>query len=226
MLVEAYFIHRPNRFAALVCLASEGREILVHVANSGRMRELLQEGNRVLLAPVERDGRKTSFDLALVDVDGVLVSADARLPVPLVAEALGRGLLAPFRGYTVARREVGLGKSRLDLLLEGPSDLCYVEVKSVTLVEAGIALFPNAPTARGRKHVDSLISAVEQGHRAAIIFVVQREDAARLRPNDAADREFGRSLREAAKKGVEVYGYRCRVSRKAVEIDSPIPVFL
>lgn len=225
-LVEGHFRKRPNRFAALVRLALDGREVMVHVANSGRMHELLREGNRVLLAPAQGDRRKTSFDLALVDLDGVLVSADARLPGALVAEALGRGLLAPFRGYAVARREVVVGESRLDLLLEGRPGLCYVEVKSATLVEMGVGLFPDAPTIRGRKHVDSLVKAVQEGHRAAIVFVVQRRDVERFRPNDAADPDFGRVLREATKRGVEAYAYRCHVTRKAIEIESSIPVLL
>ena len=225
-LTEGRFIHRPNRFASLVRLDSDGREVMTHVANSGRMKELLQEGNRVLLVPMNGTGRKTAFDLALVDVDGMLVSADARLPTGLVAEAIGKGILAPFQDCAVLRREVVFGESRLDLLLKGPRGLCYVEVKSVTLVDDGTALFPDAPTSRGRKHVGSLVKALADGHHAAIVFVIQREDANRFRPNDEADPEFGRALRDATRAGVEVHAYRCSVTREAVEITSPIQVLL
>ena len=225
-LTEGRFIHRPNRFASLVRLDSDGSEVMVHVANSGRMRELLQEGNRVFLTPVTEKARKTAYDLALVEVNGLMVSADARLPIVLVAEAVGDGLLSPFQNFSVLRREVVFGESRLDLLLEEPESLCYVEVKSVTLVEDRTALFPDAPTSRGRKHIGSLLKALRDGHRAAVVFVVQREDADRFRPNDEADPEFGRALRDAVQSGVEAYAYRCHVTRKEIRITSPLEVLL
>jgi len=190
------------------------------------MRELLWEGNRVFLAPMTGDARKTAYDLALVKVNGVLVSADARLPIGLVAEAVEKGLLTPFQNFSVLRREVVFGESRLDLLLEGPQGLCYVEVKSVTLVENRTALFPDAPTSRGRKHIGSLLKARGDGYRAAVVFVVQREDADHFRPNDEADPEFGHALRDAARSGVEGYAYRCRVTREEIEITSPLEVLL
>jgi sugar fermentation stimulation protein A len=141
-------------------------------------------------------------------------------------EAIDKGLLVPFQDYRVARREVVFGESRLDLLLEGPHDFCFVEVKSVTLVESGNGLFPDAPTTRGRKHVGSLAQAVREGHRAAVIFVIQREDVIGFRPNDNADPEFGQALREAVRQGVEVHAFRCHVTPRTVEIDLPIPVSL
>ena len=110
--------------------------------------------------------------------------------------------------------------------MEGPRDFCFVEVKSVTLVEGGNGLFPDAPTTRGKKHVGSLAQAVREGHRAAVVFVVQREDVIGFRPNDNADPEFGQALRDAVREDVEAHAYRCHVSPKAVEIDSSIPVSL
>ena len=194
-LVEGAFEQRLNRFAALVGV--DGRQAMVHVANSGRMRELLWQGNRCLLAPRTAAGRKTAYDLALVEVardravgepraeyDGadpgrVLVSADARLPPALLSEAFHEGRLPPFAEYDTARREVVYGDSRLDLLLSGPHGACFIEVKSVTLVEDGVALFPDAPTERGRRHLGALVreDAVDEGYRAAAVFVIQREDA-------------------------------------------------
>lgn len=223
-LLEARFVRRLNRFAAIVTVG--GTERMVHVANSGRMRELLQAGNRVLLAPVSSMGLKTTHYLALVDLGHTLVSADARLPPYLVHEALAEGRLPQFAGYTSFRREVMFGESRLDLLLQGPQGQCYMEVKSVTLVEGGTGLFPDAPTIRGAKHVRSLAQALGEGHRAAVVFVVQREDAAAFAPNDAADPAFGEALRLAHAQGVEVYAYRCRVSRGAVVLADQLPVCL
>ncbi len=124
-LVEGRFKVRVNRFLALVDV--NGREVGVHVANSGRMRELLVPGYRVLLKPHSGKHRKTQFDLALVDLGFSLSSADARLPNTLVAEALDLGSLPQFHGYPRVRREVTFGESRLDLLLEGPRGRCYIE---------------------------------------------------------------------------------------------------
>ena len=223
-LIEGRFIERLNRFAALVEI--EGQDSLVHVANSGRIKELLVHGNRVLVRPVDGAHRKTAFDLALVDLGGILCSADARLPPFLIQEAIEQGRLPQFNGYNDIIREATYGESRLDLLLKGQQSTCYIETKSVTLVVDGIGLFPDAPTIRGTKHVASLARAVGEGHRASVIFVVQREDAEAMTPNDAADPQFGAALRKAAKQGVEAYAYRCHVTTEQIRIADEIPVRL
>ena len=224
-LEEGHFIVRLNRFAALAEVA--GREETVHVANSGRLRELFEPGRRLLLTPVPGDHRKTRYDLALVDLGHTLVSADARLPNALVAEALAEGRLEPFVDYPEVRREVTHGESRLDLALDGAVGRCYLETKSVTLVEdGGVALFPDAPTTRGVKHLHTLIKASTEGHRAGAIFVVQRSDADCLKPHDESDPEFGKALREAKSAGVDVLAYRCSVSPEEITLADPIPVRL
>ena len=223
-LVEGRFVQRLNRFAALVEIA--GKESLVHVANSGRMRELLVDGRRVLLKPASGAHRKTAFDLALVDLGHTLSSADARLPNILVREALGEGRMPQFAGYSSLRPEVAFGESRLDLALDGPRGLCFIENKSVTLVEDCTGLFPDAPTSRGRKHLASLSRAVSEGYRAAVVFVVQREDADAFTPNYPADPDFGAALHRSVEEGVEVYAYRCRVTTEEVTLADPIPVRL
>ena len=224
-LEEGRFLSRLNRFAALVEVG--GREEMVHVANSGRLRELFEPGRRLLLAPAPGEHRKTLYDLALVDLGHTLVSADARLPNALVAEALQAGELAPFADYPQVRREVTFGESRLDLMLEGPPGKCYLETKSVTLVEDdGMALFPDAPTTRGVKHLHTLIQVVGMGHRAGAIFVVQRSDATFLKPHDASDPEFGKALREARAGGVDVMAYNCAVTSGEIRLAHPIPVIL
>ena len=223
-LVEGHFLERLNRFAALV--ECNGMPELTHVANSGRMRELLCPGRRVLLKPAPGSHRKTRYDLALVDLGFTLVSADARLPNALVAEGLGRGWLAPFEGYPQLRREAVFGESRLDLLLEGPPGKCYIETKSVTLVVDGVGLFPDAPTSRGVKHLGSLEQAISSGNRAAVAFVVQREDALAFSTNDAADPQFSLALRRGIAHGVEAYAYRCRVTEREITLSDEIPIKL
>lgn len=223
-LVSARFVERLNRFAALVEV--QGKAVQAHVANSGRLRELFIAGRTVYLARRASVHRRTVYDLQLVELPQGLVSADARLPNALVLEAFLAGRLPQFTGFNKAQREVMDGRSRIDLALAGPQGRCLVEVKSVTLVEDGFGIFPDAPTERGRRHVLSLMGAKRRGDRAAILFVIQRGDALAFRPHAAADPEFGRALRRAAKAGVELYAYRCRVSRTEVAITDRVPTDL
>jgi sugar fermentation stimulation protein A len=163
--------------------------------------------------------------MSLVDLGHTLVSSDARLPPALVEEAFALGHLGQFSRYTWSRREVPFSHSRLDMVL-GNGGLCYIEVKSVTLVEEGIGLFPDAPTSRGARHMEALMEAIRQGHRAVVIFVAQREDVQAVAPNDGADPRFGRALREAQAAGVEVYAYRCHVSLEEVALGESLLVRL
>ena len=228
-LVEATFLCRDNRFRVQVQIGDQ--VAAAHLPNSGRLAELLVAGRRVWLTPAKpaaRLRRRTAYDLTLVEHAGRLVSVDSRLPGDLVAHALRCGLLgAEFGAYSVVRREVRLGKSRIDFLLEGarlPS--CWLEIKSVTLVTAGVARFPDAPTSRGRRHVLELTQAVKDGDRAAVLFVVQRDDATSFSPHDSADPPFGQALRHAVAVGVRVLAVRCRVTRDSAEVLGIIPVVL
>ena len=223
-LIPATFVKRDNRFRVTVRM--EGHLVWAHLPNSGRLRELLVPGRRVLLVAAQAPGRLTAYDLLMVDLDGTLVSIDARLPGRLLYESLQAGRLEEFAGYAEVRREVTYGQSRLDLVLEGGpgGGRCFIEAKSVTLVEDGVALFPDAPTQRGRRHLGELARARAEGHRAAVVFVVQRDDAISFSPHDEADPAFGRALREAAQAGVEVYAYKCRVSEGEITLNAPLPV--
>lgn len=222
-LVPAVIRRRLNRFAVLVELA--GREEAVHLPNSGRLRELLISGTRAYLVPRPNPRRKTSHDLLLVDV-GTLVCADARLPTPLLAEALRERRVSGFEGYTDLRPEVRCGESRIDLALTGPAGLCLVETKSVTLVEGDCALFPDAPTERGVRHLRTLIAARAAGAAAAVVFVVQRADAGRFAPHPTADPRFRAMLGEARAGGVAVRAFRCAVTLDEVRLEREIEMVL
>ena len=221
-LVEARFQRRVNRFLAMVDI--NGRETPVHVANSGRLRELFLPGATVWLKPADRDGRKTRYDLALVEADGVTVSADARLPNALVAEAAAEGLLAGIDRPLSITRESTFGESRFDLVLDEGENRRYLEVKSVTLVEQGVGLFPDSPTLRGAKHLNTLVEVVEAGHRAAVVFVVQRPDATAFATNEPADPALTQAFRRAVSHGVDAFAYNCSVSLDAVKIDRTLPI--
>ena len=223
-LIAGRFVRRDNRFRVTVQV--EGTPAAAHLPNSGRLRELLTPGRVCWLASFDSPRRKTRFDLTLVEFAGVLVSVDARLPNALFAEALAAGRLEPFRGYDRVDREVRLGESRLDFRLQGTSGACWVEVKSVTLVEDGVARFPDAPTARGARHLRELEAAVSGGERAAVVFVIQRPDARHFVPHDRADAAFGAALREAAGAGVGIYAWTCDVSRRAMAMRRQISVAL
>ncbi len=221
-LIEASFVRRVNRFLAVVEL--DAVEERVHVANSGRLRELFVPGARVWLNPAANPGRKTAYDLALVEADGVLVSADARLPNALVAEAIAEGIFAEFGKPETIVRESTFGESRFDLMLEGEGARRYVEVKSVTLVENGVGLFPDSPTVRGAKHLNTLAEAVEAGHRAAVVFVIQRRDANTFATNDEADPALAEAFRSAVDTGVNAYAFNCLVSLREIKLDRQLEI--
>jgi sugar fermentation stimulation protein A len=223
-LKEATLQRRLSRFSALVTF--EGREEIAYLANSGRLETLLLPGQKVYLAARAGPGRKTKYDLALVSLNQLLVSVDARMPGLLLEEAFHDGKLPQFHRYLHLRREAVFGHSRLDFLLSGEGQLCLVEAKSVTLVRQGLARFPDAPTERGRRHLESLVQAQEKGYEASIIFVAQREDAHSFYPHDEVDPLFGRALREAAARGVRAYAYNCKVSLTERDLFKEIPVYL
>lgn len=223
-LVKGTFVQRDNRFRVQVRLNDD--VVAAHLANPGRLRELLVPGREVWLKPAHAPHRRTGYDLALVAYEGHYVSMNSQLPNRLVAQALQGRLLPGFKDYPVVRPEVRLGESRLDFRLEGAGVLCWIEVKSVTLVVDGVARFPDAPTARGRRHLRELVDVAAHGDRAAVIFVVQRADAMSFSPNDETDREFGEALRQASETGVEVYALRCAVMLDAIQLRNAIPVYL
>jgi sugar fermentation stimulation protein A len=223
-LIRGIFVERRNRFAALVEV--RGRREKVFVPNSGRLKELLAPGAEVFLAEKKASHRVTAYDLALVRHGERLVSVDAHLPNKVVEQALRQGLLEPFAGWEEINREYNYGHSRIDFRLRFVNQACFIEVKSVTLVNDGTAMFPDAPTARGTKHLQELAGAVAEGYRAAALFLIQRDDARAFAPNDATDPVFGAALRAAAGAGVEVYAYRCRVTLEGISVEGQVPVKL
>jgi sugar fermentation stimulation protein A len=222
-LTPGRVLRRDNRFRATVQVGN--RQALAHVPNSGRLTELFTPNRPVWLAPATNPERVTAYDLKLVEFASTLVSMDARLPNPLFAEALRAGKLAMFP-YPDIKGEVKLGKSRLDFRLSGPKGICWVETKSVTLVEEGVARFPDAPTGRGRRHLLELIEINRSGDQAAVVFVIQRPDAMSFSPHKEADPEFAGTLRQAADSGVQVLAFTCQVTLESIVLNNEIPVIL
>ncbi len=226
-LVKGRFIKRLNRFEAVVEI--EGDQELVHVPNTGRLRELLTENAVVLLRKYDKQGRKTKFGLLLVKKDEIWVSIDsANVPNKIVHEALKNKAFEQFSGYCKIHREVTMLNSRFDFGLYGGEHEYYIEVKGVTLVEGRQAFFPDAPTIRGTRHLEELTQIKMSGKGAGVIFIIQREDADVIRPNDRTDKEFGNALRNAKEAGVDLFSYVCKidVEQRQINIIRSIPVIL
>ena len=224
-LIRSHLVRRENRFRVRVYI--EGSQAAAFLANSGRLNELMVKDRVAWLTPAGTSRRKTAYDLTLVEHPDSLVTLDSHLPNRLIAKALLNRAIPGLENFTSVQAEVPFGRSRLDFCVaDDLGKRCWVEVKSVTLVENGLARFPDAPTARGRRHLRELCAAVEQGDRASVIFVVQRSDAAGFTPHDATDPEFGAALREAAGHGVEVRALSCSVTLNHVCLQREIPVLL
>ena len=220
-LRPAIFRERQNRFLGLT--EFDGKEVECFIPNPGRLEELLRPDTRVYLKPAESRVRKTRFDLVLVECQGNLVSVDSRVPNTVVEEAIEVGLIPEFFGYRVECREPTFDDSRFDFLLTNDQRRVFVEVKSCTLVVDGLALFPDAPTRRGTRHLLRLDDALSSG-RSAIIFLIQRGDANALRPNWNADPVFAAAFEKAQLKGVEAYAYDSRVTLEGISINRRVPV--
>ena len=225
-LQPAKFVSRPNRFTCLVQMSDQYDPVSAHLPDPGRLRELLQPGARLWLEPKAGPQRKTAYQVWLVESGGTLVSLNTRLPNDLVEEALVRGNLPEIAGYKAWQRERRVGHSRLDFFLENAEEECWVEVKSVTLVENGRGLFPDAPTDRGRRHVEELIRLRKAGARAVVLFVVQRNDAVSVAANECTDPAFAAALHTAHGSGVEIIAYTCAITPEHAELNKPIPVIV
>jgi sugar fermentation stimulation protein A len=221
-LKEGRLLTRENRFVAKVEL--EGEEVIAYVPNPGRMEELMIPGTKVFVAHYPKANRKTEYSLLLVDYNDNLISIDSHLTNRLVENALLEGDLVQFRGYEEIKPEYTYGNSRLDFYLRGKGKKCLIEVKSATLVEEGVAKFPDAPTKRGRRHLDELIKAHQEGYRVAVIFIIQRADAYKFTPHQRIDLKFAEKLKEAAENGVEIYAYNCNISTTEVSINQTVEV--
>jgi sugar fermentation stimulation protein A len=210
-LVRGVFQERLNRFSARVRV--EDKILLTFLPNPGRMREFLFSGTEVVLREVLNGNRKTSYDLIGVSYNGQRVSVDCRVPNRLVLDALRNRDLDEFTEYRVIKPEYGYGHTRFDFFLANEGERCLLEVKSTTLVKDGVAMFPDAVTERGTRHVNELVKAKQEGYRACILFMIQRTDAAAFAPCDDIDPKFGKALRNAASEGVEIYAYKMEISR-------------
>lgn len=221
-LIRGTLIRRYKRFLADVRLP-DGRIVTAHCTNTGSMLGCNLPGSTVYISSCARQGRQLPFTWEMIKVGRTWVGINTLHPNRLVAESIDSGVIRELRGYHTIRREVLTARGcRLDLRLEGNDGFCFVEVKNVTLAVAGAAAFPDAVSERGTKHLKELIRLRRKGHRAAVVFVIQRRDCRYFRPADEIDAEYGRWLRRAIRSGVEALPYTARVTAREVVLTERI----
>lgn len=222
-VIPGRFISRPDRFTAIVLVG--GSEEKVHVKNTGRCRELLLPDASVYLAEADNPDRRTRYDLIAVEKvldDGskILINMDSQAPNKAAGEWLRSGGL--FGEGASVRSEVRYRDSRFDFYIEQGERRIFLEVKGVTLEREGVAMFPDAPTERGLKHVRELAECINEGYEAYVLFVIQMKGMHLFRPNNATHPQFGEALAEAQRRGVNIAAYDCIVEPDSMTIDQPV----
>lgn len=224
-VIEGTFLKRPNRFIAQVLI--DGKEETVHVKNTGRCKELLVPGVKVILEDCSNNpNRKTRYSLIAVWKRDILVNMDSQVPNAVVFEALKEGKIKEIRDVAYSKREVTFGKSRYDIYYESENQKGFIEVKGVTLEHNGISMFPDAPTERGAKHVLEMIEAVKEGYRGTLLFLIQMKGPKEFRLNWEMDRNFSEAVKLASENSVEILAYDSIVSKDSIIIDKPININL
>lgn len=231
-IVTGTFLKRPNRFIAHVLV--DGREVICHVKNTGRLREFLMPGAELVLEfhpDAAAQGRKTSYSVIGVYKENagcdrlrLLINMDSQAPNQAASEWLKSGDFSA--GVTDIRREVTYHGSRFDLGFSENGHPSFMEVKGVTLEQDGNAMFPDAPTERGVKHIMELREAALEGYHAYILFVIQMKGIVSFTPNRKAHPDFAKALKEAADSGVQVLARDCLITRNTMKIDMPVKVIL
>lgn len=221
-VVHGTFLRRLNRFVAEAEIG--GRVETVHVKNTGRLKELLVPGATVSLEISPNAARKTRHSLIAVKKGKGWVNIDSQVPNDVVQEAILGGSVRELARVDVLKREAHRGDSRFDFYFESGEKRGFVEVKGVTLEKGGTAMFPDAPTVRGTKHVLELAKAAEEGYAAMVLFLIQMRGCRLFRPNESMDAAFADALRIAARRGVAILAYDTRVSDAEIEFGDPVEV--
>jgi sugar fermentation stimulation protein A len=226
-LIEGKILKRYKRFLADIELEN-GDIITAHTANTGSMKTCWEPGWNVLLSYHDNPNRKLKYSLELTNNGETWIGVNTSLPNKVAAEGILNGTVKELQGYSHLKPEAKVGKSRIDILLSNDGENpCYVEVKNVTLLgENEQAIFPDAVSTRGQKHLEELTTLVQDGVRSAMLFVVNREDVSSFAPADQIDPTYGELLRKAAKSGVEILAYLCRVTPEGICLDKKLPVIL
>lgn len=216
-------IKRYKRFLAEIRL-DDGTEVVAHCTNSGSMKSCIENGAEVYLTPVTDPKRRTKFTWEMIKINGSWVGINTGNPNKLAFEAISAGLIPELSGYTNVKREVVFGDSRFDIFAENETGKCFVEVKNVSMKEGNYALFPDAVTTRGQKHLKTLMEVKAHGIRAVMLYIVQRTDVEVFAPAIEIDPEYAKCLNQAVNAGVEVIVLQVEVTPEGIYIKKKLPV--
>jgi len=216
-LIPGRLIKRYKRFLADVQL-EDSTIVVAHCTNSGSMISCIEEGARVYLSPAKDPKRKTRFTWEMIEINNSWVGINTSIPNQLVFEAVRDQQIPQLSGYTFVKREVNFEDSRFDVYAENEKEKCFIEVKNVSMKVGDAALFPDAVTTRGRKHLETLIRVKEQGMRAVMIYVIQRMDVNAFGPARHIDPNYADSLEKAKNAGVEVIALQAKVNPMGIQI--------
>ncbi len=226
-LIEGIILKRYKRFLADIEI--EGKVITAHTANTGSMKTCWEPGWKVAVSFHDNPKRKLKYSLEMTHNGQSWIGVNTSLPNYLSEEAIKDGTILELQGYGEIKREKTIGKSRIDLFLSKHTSLpdCYVEVKNVTMLEPnGMIVFPDGVTERGQKHLIELMQIKKSGLRAAMIFIIQREDAHTFAPAIEIDPTYAKLLKEAQAQGVEILPYQCKINKKEIKVLRKLPFIL
>ncbi|WP_167612375.1 DNA/RNA nuclease SfsA [Maribellus sediminis] len=222
-LIHGKLIKRYKRFLADVEL-DDGTVVVAHCTNSGTMKSCLENGAEVFLTPVNDPKRKTKFTWEMIKINNDWVGINTGIPNILAYEAILNNEIPGLGVYTTVQREVKFGDSRFDVYAENEDEKCFVEVKNVTLKEGKYALFPDAVTTRGQKHLKTLMQVKKEGMRAVMLYIVQRSDVEVFAPAKEIDPDYAAALKLAVENGVEVVVMKAKIKPEAIRLTNPLPV--
>jgi sugar fermentation stimulation protein A len=222
-LIHGTLVKRYKRFLADIKL-DNGDEVVAHCTNSGSMKSCLVNGAEVYMSPVNDSKRKTRFTWEMININGTWVGINTGNPNKLAFEAIKNGKIPGLEKYTTVKREVKFRDSRFDVFAENEHEKCFVEVKNVTLKEGKYALFPDAVTTRGQKHLKTLVEVKKEGMRAVMLYIVQRIDVEVFGPASEIDPGYAAGLKEAVAEGVEVIAMQAKVTPEKIELTKKLPV--
>ena len=223
-LLRGTLVRRYKRFLADVRLDG-GETVTAHCPNSGKMTECAEPGRPIYLSRSDNPKRKLKFTWELIEMPDSLVGVNTQTPNRLVAESIRQGRIPELDGYDDIHREVAVGQnSRIDLMLQrAGGDTCLVEVKNCTLVKNGVAAFPDAVTARGRKHLGEMARQSKRGIRCVGVYLIQRMDAEVFTPADDIDPEYGKLLRKHQGREIEVLAYDVDLDLDGISVRRRLP---
>lgn len=221
-LIHGRLIKRYKRFLADIKL-DDGEIITAHCTNSGSMKSCLEDNAEVYLSPVNDPKRKTKFTWEIIKINGQWVGINTGNPNKIALEAVQNGQIEKLKGYTEVKREVKYRDSRFDIMAKNDKETCFIEVKNVTYKEGDYALFPDAVTARGKKHLETLIQVRAERMRAVMLYIIQRTDVNIFAPAKQIDPEYAKTLKKAFNKGVEIIPLQVKVNPEKIEILQELP---